>query len=516
MDKDRTSLERIALLATGMVTAVAGLFAALNGLYDKFRSSIEILAGFEKWQLGAAAVALLAFGIWLIRVSRRRRSLLLRPEALRLERDNPAHLFGRADDIEQLARLCREEGLVFLEGESGTGKSALLQAGLVPALRNHPGLLPIYVESFVGPDWERDPRTFLATALWSSLDEASREALDLKAAPRANDLRNVLEAISPNLGRTPLLLLDQFDDYQLRHHERFLFRRTWLKPGKLSEQNTFWRDIRELLANRTIHVVVVTRTDTAAGLTSVRFTEPEIYRLDRLSSHFIGPLIGELTKDRDGGAVIADPDYGWKPLLARVSADLERSGTILPQQLKIVLAGLGTLPGRILTVTAYERVGATSGLEARFIEDRIAKAARLHAKAEERVRAALLALVDPISGQKTVERPVQELLCCIDPAAPERAQPVLDLLVREEVIRWRVDSGTGERYWLLDHDYLARAVREAERRANRWQRALAEGAKALADAGASWPRRWRALLPPKTQLDFFLDRLRGRFRYGGY
>jgi ABC-type ATPase involved in cell division len=75
----------------------------------------------------------LVFGVWLIRISRRRRSVLLRPEALRLERANPGHLTGGTEDIEQLARLCREGSLVFLEGESGSGKSALLQAGLVRA-----------------------------------------------------------------------------------------------------------------------------------------------------------------------------------------------------------------------------------------------------------------------------------------------------------------------------------------------------------------------------------------------
>ena len=273
--------------------------------------------------------------------------------------------------------------------------------------------------------------------------------------------------------------------------------------------NGFWRDLRELLASGTIHLVVVTRTDTAAGLCSVRFAEPETYRLDRLNSHFVGPLLAELAKDQDGQKVIGDPDYGWTSLQTRLSADLERAGTILPQQLKIVLAGLGTLPGRVLTVAAYERAGGTAGLEARFIEDRIAKAARLHGVTEERVRAALLTLVDPITGQKTVERPTGELLSGIDPTAPEKAQQVLDVLAQEEVIRRRVDPGTGEGSWLLDHDYLARAVREADRRANRWQRALSEGAKALADAGASWARRWRALLPPTTQLAFLRDRAAG-------
>ena len=116
--------------------------------------------------------------------------------------------------------------------------------------------------------------------------------------------------------------------------------------------NGFWRELRELLARGTIHLVVVTRTGTAAGLTSVRFAEPETYRLDRLSSFFVGPLLAELAKGQNEQKVIGDPDYGWTSLQTRLSADLERAGTILPQQLKIVLAGLGTLPGRVLTVAA--------------------------------------------------------------------------------------------------------------------------------------------------------------------
>jgi hypothetical protein len=514
MDKEKPSIERTILLATSVLGGLGGLFTAINSLSDSGRKIVGMFTKFDEWQLGFAAAALAALSLWLFRLARRRRSVLLRPEALRLERGNPAHLFGRADDVDQLARLCREESLVFIEGESGAGKSALLQAGLVPALKGHQSLFPIYIESLVGSDWERDPRTFLAAALWPALDEGSREILDLNSVPGPNALRAVLEAIPAKLGRAPLLLLDQFDDYQLRHRERFLSRKTWLKPGRLAEQNGFWRDIRELVANGAIHLVVVTRTDTAAGLTSVRFTEPEVYRLDRLSAHFVGPLLGELANDKAGQPVISDAEFGWTSLLPRLSADLERAGTILPQQLKIVLGGLGALPGRVLTVATYERVGGAAGLEARFIEERIAKAARLHGATEERVRAALLTLVDPITGQKTIERRTRELLSCIDPTAPEKAQAALDQLELEEVVRRRVDPGTGDSAWLLDHDYLARAVREADRRANRWQRVLAEGANALVNAGTSWALWWRALLPPRTQLAFFWDRLRGRFRYG--
>src|SRR5207253_10807910 len=57
-----------------------------------FRSkAVGIFAGFNEWQLGVAAVALVAVSWWLFRLSRQRRSVLLHPEALRLERANPAH-----------------------------------------------------------------------------------------------------------------------------------------------------------------------------------------------------------------------------------------------------------------------------------------------------------------------------------------------------------------------------------------------------------------------------------------
>jgi hypothetical protein len=221
---------------------------------------------------------------------RQRRSILRHPDALFLRRDNPAHLFGRADDIEQLILLCRKQSLVFLEGESGVGKSALLQSGLVPALKSDPELLPIYVESLIGADWERAPQRFLSAALWTALDDASRKILGITSAPAPDAVKAVLEAIPSRLRRSPLLILDQFDDYQTRHRERFLFRRIWLSPVRLADRNEFWRDLRELLVSDTIHLVVVTRTETAAGLTSVQFVEPAIYHLDRVGDARAGVI----------------------------------------------------------------------------------------------------------------------------------------------------------------------------------------------------------------------------------
>jgi hypothetical protein len=184
-----------------------------------------------------------------------------------------------------------------------------------------------------------------------------------------------------------------------------------------------------------------------------------------VSSHFLGPLLAVLAEGGDW-PVIDNPEYGWTALTARLARDLGQEGTFLPQQLKVLLAGLRALPRGELTIAAYERAGAAAGLEARFIEDSIEKVARLHGVTVAGVRAALLSLVNPTTGARTIEGRTDELLSRIDAAEPKRAQDALNALVLDEVVRRRVDPLTGESHWLLDHDCLARAVRQADRRAH--------------------------------------------------
>src|SRR5262249_38509899 len=83
------------------------------------------------WSVSAI---LLAIAVWLLIKWRAQHSRILKPEALRLDRDNPEHLVGRVDDIEILFQQCLAKPIIFLEGESGSGKSALVRAGLLPRL----------------------------------------------------------------------------------------------------------------------------------------------------------------------------------------------------------------------------------------------------------------------------------------------------------------------------------------------------------------------------------------------
>jgi hypothetical protein len=176
----------------------------------------------------------------------------------------------------------------------------------------------------------------------------------------------------------PVLLLDQFDDYQNRFIDKFLIQKSWLMPEKLVSTNGFWAEIKKLLDTGRLHCLIATRTDTAGGLASVRFRTPGTYRLDRLKGRFVFAIIDTLIGSLDS-KVVTDPERGWFDLVKRLTNDLERGGTVLPQQLRIVLLGLGTLPHRIMTVGAFERAGGVPGLEARFIEDCIDRVSRLAA-----------------------------------------------------------------------------------------------------------------------------------------
>ncbi|SDE73580.1 hypothetical protein SAMN05421720_1116 [Rhodospira trueperi] len=507
------------------------IFATLGGAIALIKTATadltELATQMQSWetQVWVAVLAVLIIGgIALILVSRRH-SILRQPEALRLNRTNRAHLAGREDDIGRLIPLCRAHPLVFLVGTSGAGKSALLQAGLAQDLKADSGLLPIYVETLDGPDWEGAPQRAVAVAVQAApaLSAAERERIGWDGPLDPANCPAALAEIRSALGRTPLLILDQFDDYQNVNRQQFLPDGSWLQTDELCGQNTFWRVVRDQLqANPpSMHVLIVTRKDAADGLGCAHFIQPKTYSLDRLSAHEIGPLLARLTETNDGKPVIENPESGWTDLCHRLEADLTQEGRVLPQQLKIVLAALATLPNRRLSLRTYDRAEGARGLEAQFIETAVRDTADLFDQSRAGVREALVKLVDRAGYEpKTVAESEGTLLEIINPSNPKAARGVLESLEQREVLRQRAKDGPHCTQWQLDHDYLACAVLEADRRANRWTHRLEAGARALAAAkgpmSMTWRARWKALLPVGTQIAFLMDRLLNRFRYGEF
>ncbi len=391
-----------------MLAAITALLTAATNFATAKGTISEKLTGLVVLVCLPVGILLVVVGLYLrfSKVSR-----LLKVDALRIEPDNPDHLIGRDEAVKKLEDRCRDAFLVHLVGESGAGKSALVRSGLIPKLKADATLLPVELDAW-GQDWEQGPRTALANGIWKSISELEPDQRPIETRPEPDEISRVLQQLGTDLGRTPLLIFDQFDDYQARHRERFIVteRQTVLSTDELLQANSFWKEINDLLQDRKVRCLFVTRADTAAGLESVRFIKPQVFPLDRPEVNIVNQLLTTLTTaGEEESEVVRNPDHGWNRLKGRIERDLAEDGMVLPVRLRVVLQGLSQL--KMLTVGAYERAGGCAGLEAGFIESKIKSTVR-RAEAsdldDKQVLGLLLSLVDR-EGLKTKGKTVAEL-----------------------------------------------------------------------------------------------------------
>jgi hypothetical protein len=118
----------------------------------------------------------------------------------RFESRDAELFFGRDDEIQALANRIRAHGMVTVTGPSGSGKSSLLAAGVVPALGADGGL---YREGA-----RRGARVFLCRPGRDPARELSR-ALDLEGSATAEELT---ARLTPADGSLAVLIIDQAEE----------------------------------------------------------------------------------------------------------------------------------------------------------------------------------------------------------------------------------------------------------------------------------------------------------------
>jgi WD40 repeat protein len=127
--------------------------------------------------------------------------------------DLSRYFFGRDEEINHLFRLLQRETLTVLFGQSGLGKSSLLQAGLFPKLREA-DFVPVYVR--LDHDEKAPP---LAAQVRAALHSAL-QASGVEAPPFPEDetlweyfhRKDVDFWSAQNRLTTPVLVLDQFEE----------------------------------------------------------------------------------------------------------------------------------------------------------------------------------------------------------------------------------------------------------------------------------------------------------------
>ena len=133
------------------------------------------------------------------------------------EADAP-FFFGRDSERQIIAANLRSSRLTILYGESGTGKSSVLRAGVIPDLRRD---LSQNLDTWGEPRfaavafsaWRDDP----ATGLKRAIEEALDELIENRDASGDPSLSELFWDAAEQVGGKILIILDQFEEYFLYH-----------------------------------------------------------------------------------------------------------------------------------------------------------------------------------------------------------------------------------------------------------------------------------------------------------
>ena len=125
-----------------------------------------------------------------------------------LTQDDAALLCGRDDEIARIVEDCRADRMSVVTSEPGLGVTALLEAGLSPALRRAGFIVAVF------RDWQG---RFFITHLKEAIAEAVRQQAEPRFFAEGEELEEMFDRIRTHTEKRVVVLLDQFEDY-LRCH----------------------------------------------------------------------------------------------------------------------------------------------------------------------------------------------------------------------------------------------------------------------------------------------------------
>jgi hypothetical protein len=397
--------------------------------------------------------------------------------------EDAAFFAGREAFSDDLQRLVERTSLVALVGPSGSGKSSIVQAGLVPKLRS--SHVPWDAVIFAPGD---DPFFALASKLIPLLAPdlgptdlmTERRRLASKLADGTLPLRDPLQEVRAcGQFERLLLVVDQFE-------ELFTLVRAETRRG-------FAESLLQLQERDNVCVLLTLRADFYGQAIALSRTLS-----DRLGQAVIN--VGALTREELTRAVAqpaASAGLSFQAgLVDTILADVGEEAGALPL-LEFALLQLWQRRREAeLTLEAYRSIGGVSGAIARQAQ---ATYARLDADRQAIARRVLLRLVVPgDGGNHTRQRAaVADLLSRADPA---NVEGVVQVLINARLLTASRDALTGARYVEISHEALIRGWDalaewiEAERDWLREQRRLT-------DAARDWRRQTdEALLYRGTRL----------------
>jgi len=397
------------------------------------------------------------------------------PGMVTFHAEDARFFYGRDPEIQQMLQHLRHQRLLFIIGPSGSGKSSLVFAGLLPKLLQstyfaegfwlvremRPGVQPLKT---LGQILEGDPRQF-AQAL----------AELLAANPPAQRL---------------LLVIDQFEEF-------------FTQAGR-AEQSCFISTMRTIRTVENCVLLVVMRSDFYTDLMNSALwpVEPS-QRLE------IAPLRGVALRQAIQQPAADLGVYIEAGLIERLLADAAEEPGVLPLMQEMMVLLWGEMRHRLLPLSAYEQLGGKgrSGLAAAVSRKADATLAELSVVQKAIARRIFLRLVQFGEGRPDTRRqqPVADLSATgDDPLLFEHTlhhltdNRLLTLTGEEALVGKKADIAhealiTGWptlQEWLGERRDAELSRRRLEAKATEWVR-LGQGSRGLLDkAELSEARRW--------------------------
>lgn len=301
----------------------------------------------------------------------------------RFEPDDHARYFGRDRLVERLAALVRRAPLAVLVGPSGSGKSSLLRAGLIPRLRG-------------------------------ASDPGDRPGALRILTPGARPAHTHAPILAPeNLPPATVVIVDQFEE-------------VFTLCADPAERTRFLDLLVDAAhAGSGARVLVSVRADFYGRLTEHR----PLSDAARESTLLVGPMNPDELREVIVKPAAAAGHTVERALTARLVAEADTEPGALPLLSHALLETWRRRHGRTLSEAAYEAAGGLHGAIARTAEDCYAP---LTPDERETARHLLLRLVTPGQGTPDTRRPADraELLA----ARPEHAPLVLERLAGARLV----------------------------------------------------------------------------------
>jgi tetratricopeptide (TPR) repeat protein len=372
---------------------------------------------------------------------------------------------GREKDVRELVRrvIQKDYKVIVLCGESGVGKSSLVNAGLMPLLWKkmvaETTLLPVVMRVY--SDWMGELGKWLREALDSSSQDEN--ALSLNPSPNLGrgtssspgdegQKEKLLEQLQQceERGLRVVLIFDQF--------EEFFFVKT-----TTAERHDFFEFIGDCLKNGYLKAVFSLRKDYLHYLLDVPGMES--ISNDILSKNVLYPIrdfAPQEAKEIIQRLTARSSFQMEEELIEQLVADLTEDGKVRPIEMQVVGAQLQE--EEIGTLAQYREAGTKAELVQRYLN----KVVKGCGEANEEIASLVLYLLTdergtrPLKTRAELAGELQELKALARPFAVEGSQLdlVLEILVLSGLVVLLPEKPE-ERYQLL-HDYLVRFIREQQ------------------------------------------------------